>query len=596
MPLRNIFFTGVDMKKTQLVAVAAMVCATAAQARDAGPVPPLASTVVISQEELLDFKAMDVAEVLRLYAGITIARTGGVAQEARVSLRGTQPNHTVVLVNGVRINSGNSGLAGLQNIKLEMIERIEITQGAQSALYGSGAIGGVINIYTRQPTEEYTSLAFMVGSNSARQPTLQYHVSGDTYRAGISLLGYDSGGEPDVLGSTVDNALYNNGVSLYYDTWVGPVNIALNGWLQKGNTDYVERPSLIPRDQDFDNEFFSVQLGGSFSPDWSTTLRLSQMLAQDHVHHRAPTALDNDVNTSILNELHWKNEIALSEANQLMFGMVVVDDKSSARVDDRPYHIETASKALYLQDRLHIGKHDALVAVRQTHSDAFGNNTSWNLEYGYRLATHTSLVAIRGAAYREPDALARMGVNGNLDLNAERSLYSELALRHRFSEAHTLNIALFQQQTRALIELDGTATRFINRGVHENKGIEVNYAIGSERWGARIDLVLQTPKDETSGNPLGQRAENSLTTQLHYQTAHTRTALQMVAVGARKAATNGNAELGGYGIVNFSSRRAFGKHWRLQGKLENVADKRYQTVEGYGAQGRATYVELEWLF
>ena len=584
------------MKKKIILIWGAFLCASAAQADNGSQGQPLASVVTISREELQDFKALDLAEVLRLYAGLSVSRTGGVAQPAQLSVRGSEPNQTVVLVDGIRINSGNTGLAALQDIKLEMVERIEIIKGAQSALYGSGATGGVINIITRQPAVEYKSLSFMTGSGGARQPTLQYHVSGDDYRAGISLLGYASGGEPNLLGSTVDNALYNNGVNVYYKTQLGPVNIGLNGWLQKGNTEYVEPATQIKRNQDFDNEFFSLQLGGNFSAAWHSTLRLSQMLAQDHVHHRAPGALDNDVKTTILNTLEWQNEIALSEVNQLKVGLLVVDDKSSARIDDRPYNIVTASKAIYLQDRFSIDKHRALIAVRQTDSDAFGGNTSWNLEYGYQLTADTEIVALSGAAYREPNAIERMGVEGNLDLKAERSTQAEVALRHTFSASHTLSVALFQQRTKALIQLNDAASAFVNRGVYENQGVEINHVMGGGAWGTRVDLVIQQPKDRATGNELGLRAKNSLTTQLYYQTTNSRTALQFVAVGPRKIISGSAAELGGYGLVNLSSRKMFGKRWRLQGKLENLTDKRYQTVAGYGALGRAAYVDLEWLF
>src|SRR5690606_15489692 len=108
----------------------------------------LASVTVITAEEIERSQAVDVLELLRFHAGIDIGRNGGFGQNASIFLRGTESNHTLVLLDGVRINPGTIGGPALQFIDPAAIERIEIVRGPRSALYGSDAIGGVIQIFT----------------------------------------------------------------------------------------------------------------------------------------------------------------------------------------------------------------------------------------------------------------------------------------------------------------------------------------------------------------------------------------------------------------------------------------------------------------
>ena len=119
---------------------------------------------VISREDIELSLASDLAELLRFEAGVDIGRNGGPGQATSVFLRGTESNHTLVLIDGVRINPGTIGGAAIQHISPEVIERIEIVKGARSALFGTDAIGGVINIITRRATDAHFESGAGVGS------------------------------------------------------------------------------------------------------------------------------------------------------------------------------------------------------------------------------------------------------------------------------------------------------------------------------------------------------------------------------------------------------------------------------------------------
>jgi len=113
----------------------------------------IAPVTVIDRDELDRSLSPDVAELLRFRGGIEVARNGGPGQVTSVFIRGAESDHTLVLIDGVRLNSGTAGVAAIQNVSPDLIERIEIVKGPRSSLYGSEAVGGVINIITRSGQE-----------------------------------------------------------------------------------------------------------------------------------------------------------------------------------------------------------------------------------------------------------------------------------------------------------------------------------------------------------------------------------------------------------------------------------------------------------
>ena len=111
----------------------------------------LATVSVITREDIERSQAPDLLELLRLQAGVDLARTGGIGQSTALFLRGTNSNHTLVLIDGVRVSPLLSGAYDYAHMPIAQIERIEIVRGPQAAYWGSEAIGGVIQIFTRQP-------------------------------------------------------------------------------------------------------------------------------------------------------------------------------------------------------------------------------------------------------------------------------------------------------------------------------------------------------------------------------------------------------------------------------------------------------------
>src|SRR4030067_197218 len=110
----------------------------------------LASVSIITRQDIARLQAQSFPDVLRGVAGLTISTNGGAGKATSVFLRGTNADHVLVLVDGIKVGSATLGTASFQDIPVAQIERIEIVRGPRASLYGSEAIGGVMQIFTRQ--------------------------------------------------------------------------------------------------------------------------------------------------------------------------------------------------------------------------------------------------------------------------------------------------------------------------------------------------------------------------------------------------------------------------------------------------------------
>jgi len=169
----------------------------------------LASVDIISGAELRRQPAADLGDMLRLRAGVEVARLGGPGQQTSLFLRGTESNHVLVLVDGVRINPGTIGSAAIQNIAPELVERVEIVKGPRSTLYGSDALGGVINVITRRGAASGASVQAGIGRYDNRSASLTAGIDGTRGDASLGVSWLDSDGFPTRSGDATDRG-YDN--------------------------------------------------------------------------------------------------------------------------------------------------------------------------------------------------------------------------------------------------------------------------------------------------------------------------------------------------------------------------------------------------
>ncbi len=366
----------------------------------------IASVDIITGAELRGQPAADLGDLLRMRAGVEVARLGGPGQQTSLFLRGTDSNHVLVLVDGVRINPGTIGSASIQNIAPELVERVEIVKGPRSTLYGSDAIGGVINVITRRRTENGGSIQAGAGNYGSRNASFEGGIGGASGDASLGLSWVDSDGFPTRSGDSTDRGYENLSLTAAARTELAGVELGLRAWHAEGTSEYSDF-FVTPVDQDFENSAFALSAAFTPLPAWHSTITASRMLDR----------LEQNQSPDFLRtrrwQLDWQNDIAASEHHALTAGAIWQDEDADAESFGLPYLADITTTQFYLQDQMSFGKAQVLLAGGITDHETFGSHETWNAEFGFPLGDSTMLTLAAGRAFRAPDATDLYGFGGN---------------------------------------------------------------------------------------------------------------------------------------------------------------------------------------
>ncbi|MDJ0905171.1 MAG: TonB-dependent receptor [Woeseiaceae bacterium] len=539
---------------------------------------------VISRDDIELSLATDLAELLRFQAGIDIGRNGGPGQATSVFMRGTESNHTLVLIDGVRMNPGTLGGAAIQHIAPEMIERIEIVKGARSALFGTDAIGGVINVITRRAESAYFETSLGAGSFDSRSGVVSGGNRSENGDFSVSVSYQDTDGFAPRTDSDIERGYDNLSVNLYGARRFGDAEISLRHWQTEGTVEYLDF-FLAPVDQDFTNSTTALQLDNAVGQHGSSKLIASFM--QDDI---AQNQGDDFVKSDRIS-LDWQYSHAFEE-HTLTGGLFYVDENASSLSFGSGFDEDTEVRAAFIQDQWTRDRHKAFVALRLTDHDTFGNHTTWNAEYAFALDDNWTLNAGLGHAFRAPDATDRFGFGGNPDLDAEQADEAQLGFRFDPGNRHSVGIELYANDIDDLIDFDLETFTLVNVARAEIRGAQLAYEYRGERFTINAELTRQSAEDADSGERLLRRAEESGSLTYTQNVGAHRMGLSVFASGDRE--DFGGVRLDGYVLANLTAQFSLGNAWTMHARIENLLDTEYATAAGFRMQERSGFVELKY--
>jgi vitamin B12 transporter len=565
----------------------------------------LAPVIVIDRDAIERSLATDVGELLRFHAGLDVARTGGPGQPTSLFIRGTNSNHAIVMIDGVRINPGTLGGAALQNIPPELVERVEVVKGPRSTLYGTDAIGGVVNVITRRGEGDSAQVLAGAGRYGTREYQAAAHLAGSAgeLSLGASYLGSD--GFPTFVGPTVkadaqqpgqnlDRAYLNRSISVAARTDAGPVELGARYWRASGTSQYSDF-FQTPVDENFVNSAAAVEASGQITADWRTRLTLSRAvddLRQDQEPY--PGAGEFDYALTRRNSIDWQNGVRAG-AHELTFGALLARENTRSLSYGLGYDVDTRQDTYYAQDQISAGAHRLLLAAGWTKHQTFGGHGTWNAEYGFRVGHDTLLTASAGTAFHAPTSTDRFGYGGNPALAPERSRNIEVGMRHRVGTRHVLALSAFENRIDDLIQfvtLSFDPFTGENRNVDRARirGVEASWEYSGEAWHARAEAIRQDPVDLADGSRLLRRARETVTLALGRRIGAHEFGVDLLQAGDRMDVGFPPVRLGGYVLANLSARFAVSEHLALQARVENVLDREYQLAAGYRTMRRALMV------
>jgi vitamin B12 transporter len=550
----------------------------------------LASVDIISGTELRRQPAADLSDLLRMRAGVEVARLGGPGQQTSLFLRGTDSNHVLVLVDGVRINPGTIGSAAIQNIAPELVERVEIVKGPRSTLYGSDALGGVINVITRRGGTSGASVQAGVGRYASRSASLNAGIGGTRGDTSLGVSWVNSDGFPTRSGDSTERGYENLSLTAAARTDFAGVELGLRAWHAAGTSEYSDF-FVTPVDQDFENSAFALTAAFAPAESWRSTVTVSHILDELEQNQAA------DFLRTRRWQLDWQNDIAASEHHELTAGVIWQDEDADAESFGLPYAADTMTSQFYLQDQMSFGAAQILLAAGYTDHETFGGHVTWNAEFGFALGDATMLTLAAGRAFRAPDATDLYGFGGNAALDPESSQSYEASLRHDTAGGHHFALTLFRNEIDDLIEFVVTDFETFdgeNRNVERARidGLEASWRYDGERWATRATATLQDPRDLVTDERLLRRAEENFTLSVSRRFEAHEIAVDLLYAGDREDFGFPQVRMPAYWLANLSASVAVNERWTLLARMENLLDEDYELARGFNTMGRSLFVAV----
>jgi vitamin B12 transporter len=566
----------------------------------------LASVTVIDAAAIRQSAARTLDELLANRAGIEMVTQGGIGGNTSLFMRGSNSQHLLVLIDGVKINSAAVGGAALHLIPLAAIERIEIVRGPRSALYGGEAIGGIVQIFTRQAASG-TDITAAGGSHGEQRLALQVSERGEGFAvtAGVSQL--QSGGidaqAPKRSGRTPGDydrdghQQLNLNLNLRFDL-SATTQLQLSGLNNQHRSEYDGcylgwSPANHCR-LDSQQTITSLQLRHQLSNNWQSSLAAGEGRETLEGLSDGTAAWQA---TQQRRSLTWQHEFTLNHGDLLTAGL----DYQQERVGPSGNFLDTSriNRALYGQYQRWGEHYDLQLSARHDKSSAYGSHTTHALAIGHTLNNGLRLILSRGTAYKSPTFYDLIYTNPNdwsrgfnSGLRAERSQSHELSISHHHS-ADGWRISLFQTAIDDLITLDSNWNA-INLNQAEIRGVEFEVSQSLGRWLISADLNHSNPQDRQSGKQLARRARQSGRIAISQRLGEWRPGLIISAQGERYDDAANTKRLPGYAIGHATLSWHPAPHWSVVAKVENLTHKHYSVAEGYATSGRHWLLSLNY--
>ena len=557
------------------------------------------SVTVIDRQSIERSAAPDLPSLLKSYTGVSVVSYGGQGAAANLYLRGMSASQTLVLVNGVRASSVTTGTASLGNIPLDSIERIEIAKGAHSAQYGSDAMGGVVNIITKQgglcadgrsacgsitagvthPWGGYVSAGVQGQSESG----VNYALGGQF----LGTRGYDFtlptafGHEPDDDGFLLGSA--NASLSKQFD-WGRIYGDAL---IARSRSQY---DSSYPSADEVDTTSFAGKLGTEIehSDDWSSTLELSSSVDRSR-NFRDGVAGDSRFNSSRygLFASTRKNFDTGAVSHVLTGGAEVYREQVDSTVG---YDVTSRTlAAVFSQYSL---SYDALTidsGIRYDHNGQFGDATTYNVGGSYEILSDLTLRSSYATGFRAPSFNELYYPNySNPNLKPEKSRSYEVGLNWRASAATSLDVAFYQSWLTDAIASNPPTYLPFNVAKARVSGFEAALAHRfSTEWNGKVSLDVREPLNQDNGKYIPYRDRLKAMAEVTYSPTEELDLTTRVLYGAARYANAANTvKLPDYVTVDFTALYALDATAQVKFAVENLLDADYSTVTDYRAPGR----------
>jgi len=568
----------------------------------------LVSSTLISRQDIERKQLKSIEQALRGVAGINIANNGGLGKQTSVFLRGTESDHVLVLIDGVRVGSATSGSAAWQHLPISEIDSIEVIRGPKSSLYGADAIGGVIHIHTRNATTASSAISpeisvgvgtyghYKVGAavngkhdkawysfSASQEETEGFNAREDLYEpdrdgfenyAAAARLGYQFTDWLTVEG----HLLYSGGHNQYdgnFDAFGAP---ATNGEPNYAGDftqlTYGAKATIQALD------FWRIDLAGGENRDESTNYLNNDKNGIFDTHRMSFSALNN---------------FTIAPEHIVSLGYDFQNDKVLSDADFA--ETERNNHAVFIQYQGEFAQHQIVLAYRSDFNQQFGQNSTWNASWGYAFANGILVSASYGTAFKAPTFNELYYPDfGNANLNPEKSESYEVGVSGEH-DYWRWSLSGYLTYIDDLIAYDSAI--FAPNNISQARIMGLEAMVGGQVYGFDIQVNYSALNPESMdaksfANVLPRRAQQTFRLDIDRQLGAASIGSSLNVEGRRFDDLKNTNRIDGFVTWDLRAEYEFYEQFTLQGSVNNILNTQYQTAAGYNSPGVTVFFNLRY--
>jgi len=560
----------------------------------------LAEVTVIDRAAIEAASGRTLAELLAAAPGVQSWSSGGHGKVSTVSLRGLEGRHVLLLVDGVRHGSATVGTPSWDNLPLDAIERIEIVRGPLSGLYGSDAVGGVVQVFTRRGKRGFVpQVQVTAGSLGYREVAAGARFGGEGVDGALRVQHR----EVDGFSATNERVPFGNfnpdrdgfaqsSVSARLGADLGDWRAEASLLRARGLNRFDDGLGVDTRARRH-NEVLALSVGGPLAAGWRHTLRLARSTDE---HDTLASTWSGNLGTigTVQQQLSWEHQIATPLGTLLALAERL---RQEVEKPGAPYTVSQRTidgVALGLN-----GEAGALgwqASLRRDRNSQFGQQTTGSLAGGWQLTPALRAVASLGTSFVAPsfNQLYWPGF-GNPNLLPEEGRHREVGLVWRQGPLSG-RVAYYENRIRGFISA-GPAPVNIPRVDVDGLSASLDAALGAWTLAASIDSidpVNATAGSVNHGKRLPRRARDSARLSADWRGGGWTLGGALQAQGSRYDDPANTRRLPGYATLDLRAEHQLARDWTLALRLNNALDRAYETIWGYNQPGREGFVTLRW--
>ncbi|OQX80626.1 MAG: hypothetical protein B6D56_04690 [Candidatus Omnitrophica bacterium 4484_70.1] len=573
------------------------------------------SITVITDEDLKKRGKTYLLDVLRETLGVSVMQYGGFGGGTTIYLRGAEPGHTLVMIDGVEVNDPMGMYGGyfdFAHILTDDIQKVEIVRGPHSTLYGSDAIGGVVNIITKKGKGEPKWQAlFEGGSYNTFKESLSYAGSNERFDYYFSLIRLDSDGISKAEDGSEDDAYRNTSFSSHLGYKISESSdLDLTFRYIDARTDiddgaYQDDPNYIA--------WWKNLVGKASLSQWVNSLwdyKLSFSYSRTKRMYRddpdSVDAFDNAHNWYIGDnkKLEWQNNISPLEGDTITLGFEYekIGGYENGRNFWNRFDRKTIdNEAFYLQNQAKLwNKLFITTGIRCDDHEIFGDETTYRISTAY-IIPHIEgrFKANWGTGFKAPSLFQLYSSYGDINLQPEESRSFDIGYEENFLDNKlSLNLVYFHNKIKNLIQFDMSTWKYKNIGKTRTKGVEAGFVFYPfEDLKIGVNYTYLDCKNEITGKKLARRPKDEISLNINYRFLDRGNFnVSTSYVGCRWDDSANTKKLKRYAKVDLTVTYNLTKNFQIFSRVENLFDKDYMQIRGYQMPGASFYVGVKTTF